>query len=473
MHRPPSRVLAALLASVLAPTARAGDGWLPVVDDNSGTFSMQVPIAVPDGPGGSTPDLSLVYSSAGGSGSAGMGWELPYSSIRLDHRWGVPWYWHGERDECDRYALNGRLFLDDAELVPDDFDPLLGVSEDGRPGRRDEPLCTFRTRPDSFVLIRPVFADGDAGQPHGFVVFKPDGTSWWYGDRDPEEGLYRIRSDAHDLGQHAGDGHAFVPSITTRWLLHSVMDRDDNTVRFWPDRRPDGLASVPSDPSDRGGCDGCLRAVTWGPRVRLDPKAPSPPGPAPSPFSTYNGGGVTGAFRQALREPARWWPPQEPSHAFFALMDWEPRPDRRVSYATGGQRVADRRLRQVAVGVHPASVRQQGLRVAVDLSGATVLRTYRLDYDAGTTARSRLRRVWELPGAYDPSGAYAAFGIPFQGTEPWDPATHSGGDLPNPWEFVYSDSATLAGEGDAFALPDEPVVMGVDGSTAAGWDPTP
>jgi RHS repeat-associated protein len=461
--------------------ADANEGWLPLVEDNSGTFTMQVPMEVPDGVAGLSPDLSLVYSSAGGNGNAGMGWELGYSSIRLDQRWGVPWYWRNGGDLCDLDAMNGRVFLDDAELVPSYADPLLSINDDGSFGATKSPLCTFRTRPDSFVLIRPVLSKAtscDGGfthpdDPHGFVVFKPDGTSWWYGDEDPCDGTYRIRSTPHSAEQSLDFDEDQAP-ITTRWLLHSVLDRDGNTVRFHPDRREPTVGQQ-ADPEDRGGCDGCLRAVTWTRKNRSAPKAWEGPDKQPSPFDAYSGGGPTGQFADALQDPLGHWPEQHPSHYFFALVDWELRPDRRISFASGAGRVSDRRIRQVAIGGNYDRIDDDEGGVAVSLGSPHFFRTYRLDYDAGTTARSRLRRVWEFPGAYDETAKYSAFAVPFSGEDEWNPTMHSGMELPNPWEFVYSDSATLASEGisEEFALGGFVEEMDMEGPSSSGLDPTP
>jgi hypothetical protein len=137
------RGLLCLLGVLVASAAQAG-GTLPVLDDNSGSFTTQVPFEVPPGPPGGTPSLGLFYSSAAGLGPVGMGWSFPQSSVRLDLKWGVPERWFEGPDLCDPYAFNGRLYIDDHEAVPNPGDPL-APNVDG---------CVFRTRPDTFSGAR-------------------------------------------------------------------------------------------------------------------------------------------------------------------------------------------------------------------------------------------------------------------------------------------------------------------------------
>lgn len=85
---------------------------------STGIATYTVPFAVPAGRGGVQPSLSLGYSSAGGHGVAGVGWDIgvPYVARQTDR--GLPKYndppeggaFHPEQD---RFAFNGGQ-----ELVP-------------------------------------------------------------------------------------------------------------------------------------------------------------------------------------------------------------------------------------------------------------------------------------------------------------------------------------------------------------------
>src|SRR5437764_768250 len=56
------------------------------VDLNTGTASSSIPLALPPGPQGLRPDLSLRYHSAAGDGPIGLGWTLSLPGITREMR---------------------------------------------------------------------------------------------------------------------------------------------------------------------------------------------------------------------------------------------------------------------------------------------------------------------------------------------------------------------------------------------------
>lgn len=78
---------------VFAPSV-FGQVSLPVegkgsVAGNSGAFTYSVPIEVPPGRHGLTPQLSLVYNSSAGNGFLGVGWDLPIGYVMRSTKYGV------------------------------------------------------------------------------------------------------------------------------------------------------------------------------------------------------------------------------------------------------------------------------------------------------------------------------------------------------------------------------------------------
>ena len=465
--------IAALLALALS-TPHALAGALPEIGDNSGAFTHSIPIPVPDGPAGATPELQLLYSSAGGNGNAGVGWSLPYSAIRLDQSWGVPRYWLDGIDPCDPEQFDGRLWLDGQELIPSRHDPLAPEQ------------CTYRTRPDTFSLVVPIQSevrctnsDGpNVDLPTGFAVNRNDGTTWWYGATECDS-PYVDRAD---------DG------TPTKWLLQHVQDRDGNLVTYWPGRGTgpgnadsvemwwSGLAGSPQQ-----ACDGCLRAVSWGARAKdatqyaFDAQLQGSPASdvviagAQQPYSAQHAG-LTGKFDHFLADPGQFWPVEQ-SHYYAIQVDWEERPDVRTSFMSGAAERLDRRIRQIAVFADTDVERFPFGAVTVAPLNSPI-RTYRLDYDQGSTGRSRLVRVWPIAGQYAADADYSTVlgtGFPQTGFDGWDPATFASNPLvPNPWELVWSDSTTLDPDQEGGpTLADFDVFMPIDGSSLRAHAPVP
>ena len=98
-------LIGVFLASILNGNAVSAGGS---VSPYYGSFSTEVPIAVPDFHG-LDPNLKLVYNSGGGNSWVGVGWSLSGFSVveRSSPEGGTPLY-----DEDDIF------FLDGMELVP-------------------------------------------------------------------------------------------------------------------------------------------------------------------------------------------------------------------------------------------------------------------------------------------------------------------------------------------------------------------
>ena len=77
----------------------------PPTANNSGTANLSYPIEIPAGRQGMQPNLALTYSSGGGNGWLGVGWDISIPSITVETRWGVPRY--DANYESETYLLNG------------------------------------------------------------------------------------------------------------------------------------------------------------------------------------------------------------------------------------------------------------------------------------------------------------------------------------------------------------------------------
>lgn len=71
-------------------TAFTGLAQAPEANLFTGSLTTGIPIEVPAGRAGMTPQLALQYSSGGGPGPFGVGWDLPLGRIERSSTWGTP-----------------------------------------------------------------------------------------------------------------------------------------------------------------------------------------------------------------------------------------------------------------------------------------------------------------------------------------------------------------------------------------------
>ena len=81
----------------------------PPTANNSGTANLSYPIEIPAGRQGMQPNLALTYSSGGGNGWLGVGWDISIPSITVETRWGVPRY--DQQKESEVYVYEGEQLV--------------------------------------------------------------------------------------------------------------------------------------------------------------------------------------------------------------------------------------------------------------------------------------------------------------------------------------------------------------------------
>jgi hypothetical protein len=170
----PARTFAAAIMAIAAlaqssPPTFAGpmelSGTFAVSESGGATYS--IPIAVPPGTAGMTPNLSLGYDSQRGSGIVGVGWSLNgFSAIRRC----------AETRAQDPAALsNGRVGFDAADRFCLDGQRLMVIT-----GTYGANLSEYRTEIEGF---KKVTANGTAGTgPSWFEVRLPSGRVLQYGN---------------------------------------------------------------------------------------------------------------------------------------------------------------------------------------------------------------------------------------------------------------------------------------------------
>jgi RHS repeat-associated protein len=245
MHIPIRRfspwVFALLLGFVGGPArAEPSSGSPASVNTFYGAFTYSEPIAVPHFRG-LEPSLRLAYSSAGGGGSAGIGWGLEGLSVieRASPGRGTP-----------RYDVSDVFLLDGQELV-------------ACPAGSSSPSCTtggtHATRIESYQRLR----------------YDAPANTWTAWDKDGTRRVYAPVFQAYRNGTLLG---------TYRWGLSSVVDTRGNTVSYgwWCDGSP-ALDCYPDSVSYNGTLVRFYRE------------------PRPDPISFANGSSTLGNSRYRLK----------------------------------------------------------------------------------------------------------------------------------------------------------------------------
>ncbi|MDH3976685.1 MAG: hypothetical protein OEV42_20680, partial [Deltaproteobacteria bacterium] len=165
--------------------------------NNMGDAKLNYPIEIPAGRKGMQPQLSVSYSSSGGNGWLGLGWDLQIPAITVDTRWGVPRY--DSAKETETYALNGEMLTPVAhrgELKP-------------RSGEK-----VFHTRVEG--RFREIIRHGNSPDKYWWEVIDKNGTGHFYGGIDGNDAS----------GKLAGDKGIY------QWMIRKSIDTNGNTVIY-------------------------------------------------------------------------------------------------------------------------------------------------------------------------------------------------------------------------------------------------
>lgn len=172
----------------------------PPVANNEGDASLSFPLRLPAGRNGLQPQLALMYSSDGGSGWAGYGWNMPFPAVSVDLAWGVPRYLPDK--ESETYLFKG------SQLTP--------VAHFGDyADRKSEKRFYPRREADFEKIIR----HGNSPSDYWWEVTSKDGVRNFYGG-SPSEGVIE-NSVSTDANGNIG-----------YWTLVETRDLHDNFIRY-------------------------------------------------------------------------------------------------------------------------------------------------------------------------------------------------------------------------------------------------
>jgi len=192
------------LKELKAASPSAGVAMAEVSAGNSqGELTARYPIELPQGRGGMQPNLAIGYSSGGGDGLLGVGWDMHTSAISVDSRWGAPRY--DSQYETESYVIDGD------ELLPSPR--YLSQWEQ----RNTSGTKTFWRRTES--SYDKIERYGDSPTNYYWIVTDKSGTKYYYGTYAGYKAVDTVLPK---------DGNR----NTSRWPLCRVVDADGNYMSY-------------------------------------------------------------------------------------------------------------------------------------------------------------------------------------------------------------------------------------------------
>jgi hypothetical protein len=185
----------------------------PPTANQQGDANISYPISIPPGRQGMQPQVSLNYSSSGGSGWAGYGWSVPVQSISVDTRYGVPTFDATLQSEI--YMLNGEpLHGEDGDKANR---PTASGGNAVYPTRQTTSPQQFFTKQQS--TYRKVERIGTSTNTYCWVVTDGNGTKSYYGTSNGStvDTSAVLKSDQGNI---------------TKWFLKKVQDRYGNNIIY-------------------------------------------------------------------------------------------------------------------------------------------------------------------------------------------------------------------------------------------------
>lgn len=144
----------------------------PPTANSRGTASIQYSLEMPPARNGMSPQISIQYSSEGGSGILGEGWNMSFPSITVDTRWGVPRY--SEENETETYSMSGSMLV-----TPDESGNMTVAHRDKTPQKRKADRRFYTRQGGDFSRI---IRKGSSPSDYYWEVTDKQGTKYTYGD---------------------------------------------------------------------------------------------------------------------------------------------------------------------------------------------------------------------------------------------------------------------------------------------------
>ena len=181
----------------------------PPTANNRGSANLQYSFEMPPARNGMAPSLGIQYSSEGGSGWLGEGWNLSVPSITLDTRWGVPRY--DTSKETETYLMSGSMLSTMGD------DGKMGVAHRGEKMNRKADRQFYTRQGGDFSRI---IRKGDSPANYYWEVTDKQGVKYTYGG----EGAV-LKGTITDLGGNTRE-------VISEWKLKRVEETHGDYIEY-------------------------------------------------------------------------------------------------------------------------------------------------------------------------------------------------------------------------------------------------
>ena len=181
----------------------------PPSANNRGSANLQYPFEMPPARNGMQPSLGLQYSSEGGSGWLGEGWNVSVPSITLDTRWGVPRY--DQSKETETYLLSGSM------LSTMDDNGQMGVAHRGEKMNRKADRQFYTRQGGDFSRI---IRKGDSPANYYWEVTDKQGVKYIYG------------GDGAVVKGNVTDASGNTREVIAEWKLKRVEELHGDYIEY-------------------------------------------------------------------------------------------------------------------------------------------------------------------------------------------------------------------------------------------------
>ena len=181
----------------------------PPTANNRGSANLQYGFEMPPARNGMAPSLGIQYSSEGGSGWLGEGWNLSIPSITLDTRWGVPRY--DTSKETETYLMSGSMLSTMGD------DGKMGVAHRGEKMNRKADRQFYTRQGGDFSRI---IRKGNSPTDYTWEVTDKQGIKYIYGG----EGAVLKGTITDASGQSR--------EVITEWKLKRVEETHGDYIEY-------------------------------------------------------------------------------------------------------------------------------------------------------------------------------------------------------------------------------------------------